>query len=586
MPRKASGEIKTRTIHQPQKNGDIYVIERQTRYDPEKKYNVVLSNRLIGKIPKGGTSIVPTRPKRPRGEKVSNSAMPVTVMTASRKKVGMMDIIDHIGSSSGIDAAIYNSTDTGTAQKLLSLARYLLATNGQSLPGITAWQYNHPLPYEYGFSEDVYHDLFEQVGRDESLMQNFFASRLSDADGTPLLAYDSTTISTYSGQIEEARYGFNKSKDGLETVKLLTLYSIDTRQPVAFTKQPGNQPDVITIENALKQLQVLGINKAELVTDNGYYSEKNLAEMLYAHFDFITLIKVNIKWVKKELDKHHEDFHSTGSACPFDTNTHGVTVMLMREFSRARKYASHKKGLSEGDEEAFSRRIYLHLYFNPMRRVEQDAAFDKDIFQLKNLVEEGTPEDELSDRALDKIQKYLYIRHYGDKITVTFNEKAIEAQKKYHGYFALVSNCEKDTFECLRKYRRRETVEFFFEAGKQKTDGTRTRVWSSECLMGRMFTQFIALCYYEYLSEQLRQMKESLSVEINGPEAGTADEKKKKNKKKLLTWLKNTPVYLTLQWFDVVEEVKVSSQLIAKRWSTEITERDKLFLDRLGVPAY
>ena len=584
MPRKASGEIKTRTIHQPQKNGDIYVIERQTRYDPEKKYNVVLSNRLIGKIPKGGTSIVPTRPKRPRSEKVSNSTTPVAVMTASRKKVGMMDIIDHIGASSGIDAAIYSSTDTGTAQKLLSLARYLLATNGQSLPGITAWQYNHPLPYEYEFSEDVYHNLFEQVGRDESLMQNFFASRLSGTDGIPLLAYDSTTISTYSGQIEEARYGFNKAKDGLETVKLLTLYSIDTRQPVAFTKQPGNQPDVITIENALKQLQVLGINKAELVTDNGYYSEKNLAEMLYAHFDFITLIKVQIKWVKKELDKHHEDFRSTGSACPFDTNTHGITVTLMQEFSRARKYASHKKGLSEGDEEAFSRRIYLHLYFNPMRRVEQDAAFDKDLFQLKNLVEKGTPEDELSDSALDKIQKYLHIRHYGDKITVTFNEKAIEAQKKYHGYFALVSNCEKDTFECLRKYRRRETVELFFESGKQKMDGTRTRVWSSECLMGRMFTQFIALCYYEYYSEQLRQMKESLSVEMNGPEAGTADEKK--NKKKLLSWLKNTPVYLTLQWFDVVEEVKVSSQLLTKRWSTEITERDKLFLDRLGVPAF
>ena len=190
----------------------------------------------------------------------------------------------------------------------------------------------------------------------------------------------------------------------------------------------------------------------------------------------------------------------------------------------------------------------------------------------------------MSDSALEKIQKYLHIRHYGDKITVTFNEKAIEAQKKYHGYFALVSNREKDTFECLRKYRCRETVELFFESGKQKMDGTRTRVWSSECLMGRMFTQFIALCYYEYYSEQLRQMKESLSVEMNGPEAGTADEKK--NKKKLLSWLKNTPVYLTLQWFDVVEEVKVSSQLLTKRWSTEITERDKLFLDRLGVPAF
>ena len=37
-------------------------------------------------------------------------------------------------------------------------------------------------------------------------------------------------------------------------------------------------------------MQVLGINNAEIVTDNGYYSEKNLAELLHARFDFITLI--------------------------------------------------------------------------------------------------------------------------------------------------------------------------------------------------------------------------------------------------------------------------------------------------------
>ena len=42
MPAKPSGEIKTNIVHQPQKNGDIYVLERQTIYDPEKKYNKVL----------------------------------------------------------------------------------------------------------------------------------------------------------------------------------------------------------------------------------------------------------------------------------------------------------------------------------------------------------------------------------------------------------------------------------------------------------------------------------------------------------------------------------------------------------------
>ena len=41
---------------------------------------------------------------------------------------------------------------------------------------------------------------------------------------------------------------------------------------------------------------------------------------------------------------------------------------------------------------------------------------------------------------------------------------------RYHGYFVLISNKEKDPFECLRKYRKRETIESFFEAGKQNGD--------------------------------------------------------------------------------------------------------------------
>ncbi len=584
MPKKSSCEIKTRTIRQSQKNGDIYVIERQTQYDPVKKYNVVISSRLIGKIPKGQETMVATRPKRHSKEKVSNSAVAPAVVSASRKKVGMMDIIDHIGKTSGIDNAIYSNTDLGTAQKILSLARYLLATNGHTLPGITTWQYTHPLPYEDGISEDTYHELFGQIGRDEALMQNFFAARLESLDGKALLAYDSTTISTYSDQISEARYGFNKAHDGMETVKLLALYSVGTRQPVAFTKQPGNQPDVITIENALKQLSAIGVDKAEIVTDNGYYSEKNLAELLHAHFDFITLVKTSIKWVRKELDAHLGDFRSTSSACPFDTNTHCVTVVRMQEFSRSRKYASQKKGLQVGDEETFRRRIYLHLYFNPMRRVEQDSVFDKDLLELKILIESGAAEEELSEGAIEKVHKYLFVRHYGSKCTVTFNEKTIAAKKKYHGYFALVSNCEKDAFECLRKYRGRETIEFFFESGKQRADGSRTRVWSSENLMGRMFVQFIALCYYEYLSEQIRQLKMSLGKENGEPAHDNKDTLNRENK--LKTWLKNTPVYLVLQWFDAVEEVRVSTKLLSRRWTTEITGRDQLFLDKLGIPTF
>lgn len=581
MPAKASEEEKIRIVHQRQKNGDIYVIERRTIYDKDKKYNRVLSSRIISKIPKGEDTPVPTRPKRKKGEKVSISQVARVVSSASRMKVGMMDIINHIGDESGIDDAIYGNTDLGTAQKILSLARYLLATNGQSLPGITTWQFTHPLPYEDGLSEDVYHDLFEKVGLDEQLQQNFFASRIAGIKNRVVLAYDSTTISTYSSNLPEARRGFNKAHDGLDTIKLLTLYSVETRQPVAFTKQPGNLPDVITIENALKQLSVLGIRDAEIITDNGYYSEKNLSEMLHAHFDFITLIKCSITWVKKELKAHADELRSTSNACPFDTNTHGIALTLMHEFSRNRIYASRKNDLPKGAEEKFSRRIYLHLYFNPVKQVEENAAFEKQLFEIRDLLLEGKQVEELSDSAQVLTEKYLILRHYGSKVTVVFREKEIQERKNEHGYFALVSNCEKDPFECLRKYRRRETIESYFESGKQRTDGTRTRVWSTDRLRGRMFIQFVALCYYEYYSEQLRQIRQELAKENGDP----AHDKKEnlKDEAKLKTWLSNTPIYLTLQWFDTVEEVKVSSKLLSKRWTTEITQRDQMFLEKLGM---
>ncbi len=64
MPRKASGVEKISIARDTQDNGDIYVYERKTIYDPIKKYNRILSKTLIGKIPKGSTEMVDTRPKK------------------------------------------------------------------------------------------------------------------------------------------------------------------------------------------------------------------------------------------------------------------------------------------------------------------------------------------------------------------------------------------------------------------------------------------------------------------------------------------------------------------------------------------
>lgn len=577
------GKTNTRIVRVTQKNGDIYIFERQTIYEPNKKRNKILSSKLLSKISKGSEVPVPTRPKK-RQQDINPDLFDNTKLVAIRKQVGMTDILEHIGRASGIDAGIYENIDIGTAQKIISIARYLLASNGQTLPGILTWQLNHPLPYEDGITEDVYHDLFVQIGRNESLQQNFFANRCATIKEKAVLAYDSTTISTYSENQIEARYGFNKAEDGLKTIKLLTLYSIETRQPVAFTKQPGNLPDVITIENALKQLSVLGLGDAEIVTDNGYHSEHNLAEFFITGFDFITLVKSSLKWVKVEIDAHAGEFDSITNACPFDTSTHGITVTIMRDYVKVRKYANHKSGQKKGDEEIFRRKTYLHLYFNAARKAEQDNVFDENLIALRKQIEDGVSFTSLSKATQDKAWKYLRIFRKGGSIRATFNDVACKEAKEYHGFFTLASNSEKNAFECLKKYRKRERIESFFEIMKRCADSSRVRVWDSVTLRGRMFVQFIALCYYEYFSNEIRNMKEILGIKNGEPAHDTSENLGLE--KNLKVWLTNTPLYIVLQWFDTIEGVAVSSKLHSKRWTTEITRRDRMFLEKLGLGRY
>ena len=577
MPSIPSGEIKTVIVHVRQKNGDIYVLERKIKYDPEKKYNKILSAKLLSKIPKGSEIPVPTRAKRKKSD--ANEA-DSKIVTAERTRIGMMDIIEHVGQVSGIDDAVYGSTDYGTAQKIISLARYLLASNGQTLPGIRTWQYNHPLPYEDGITEDVYHNLFKQIGMDESLQQEFFTRRCESLSENDALAYDSSTISTYSNNQSDARFGFNKAHDGLKTIKLLTLYSINSRQPVAFTKQPGNLPDVTSVVNALKQLTALGIKTREIITDNGYYSESNISEMLQAGFDFITLAKTSIKWIRPEIDKNTDALHQFSSVCPFDPSINGIVVPVKHDFVKVHKYASQKKGLKKGDTESFTKKIYIHIYFSQTRHNQANVDFNEELLELKRTLEEGIPIEELSPSAQEKATKYFKIKKWGSKLTVIPDNEAISEANKYQGYFVLISNREKNPFECLSKYRKRETIESFFRAEKQQADGSRARVWGSDTLRGRMFVQFVALCYYEYYCELIRKLKLELDKDIH---EGQLSSNELAVTKRLKSWVNNTPIYLQLQWFDTVESVKISTKLRTYRRSTEVTACDSLYLKKIGV---
>ena len=582
MPAKPSGQVKTTIIHVPQPNGDVYVYERQTIYLPEKRYNKILHSKLLGKIPLGKTEMVPTRPKRLDGSKTEKGKGNNTnLVVAQRHNIGMMHILDHIGKESGIDDSLYSITDIGTAQKIISIARYYVATGGQPTTGIITWQLNHKIPYASGISEDIYHDLYEYIGSNESIFQNYFLSRKNKLSENSSIAYDSTTISTYSDQQLFARYGYNKDNDGLKTIKILTLYSIDINEPIAFSRQPGNIPDVITIDNALRELSFLGLNSGELILDNGFYSIANLAEMIHRGYDFTILIKNNISWARSTIDCNIKKLKSSANVCPFDPLVKGLAIPINHIFIRDEKYLT-KEEKERGESRSFKKRVFLHLFHNIYSQAEDTATFDLEINNMRlKLESKEWKMDSLDEKILKKVNKYLNVIDDGEKVTVKIKDFICDEEYKYHGVFVLFSNKEKSPFECLKKYRQRNMIETFFRAEKNTVDGKRARSWTDNVFRGRLFVQFIALCYYQYLKNKLNNIEDNLGKPNGDSEHDTKINLSKEEK--LRSWMKNMTITQQLQWFDAIEGVEVSSEIMRKRWNTDAIAQDILYLQKLGV---
>ncbi len=314
----------------------------------------------------------------------------------------------------------------------------------------------------------------------------FSLNRAKHLDGEKVLAYDASTVSTYGHGHVKARYGYNKDAEGLETDKLFTFYSMTSRQPVCYMTVPGNIPDVLAVDNALKQLNVLGLENSEVVSDCGFYSEDNLSLMFQASYNFITRAQNDLKWIRPEIDKALKRIEDTGNMCPDEAGTYGVTACLTHEFEKIRKYGSREKGFHAGDTEFFSRRLYLHIYFNDVNRIKKNRALDNELSKLRDEYIAG--QRDFKAAAQKMIDRFLLIKEKRNGLPdIKFNTRAIREAKKYNGVFVLVSNKEKDTFEALRKFRKREWIEDFFEEYSQVTQKTESIAFSREAKLGRIF---------------------------------------------------------------------------------------------------
>ena len=300
-----------------------------------------------------------------------------------------------------------------------------------------------------------------------------------------------------------------------------------------------------------------------------------MAEYALRNQKYLTLVDMDVKWVRESVDKLQDELDGAEGVCPFDTDVCGATLMREHTFSKTRRRSRGDR--AAGTEETFTRRLYVHVFRSPDVRCKRESAFQRRLVTVKEQLDSGV---ELEAGARRWADKYMGVSRQGrgGVPKVTFNNDAVREARKYFGYFALVTNQPMDTFEALKNYRLRERIEEHFGMDKRYFDGRRTRLWHPDSLRGRQFVQFVGLCYLSNLRKKIDDIEESLGVDRPDMTKETM-----RLEKSLKSWIKGHSMVDIFDWFDCIETTEVKTEAGKFRWTTESIKRDRLFLERLGA---
>jgi len=351
------------------------------------------------------------------------------------------------------------------------------------------WGATHKHPFNEDIPSQRMSELFSKISEDKKL--EYFRKQAKRRSEKEYLAFDTTSISSYSELLKQVKYGKNKEDEDLPQINLAMLCGERSMLPVYYRKLPGNIPDVKTIENLLKDIDFLDLEKLKLVMDRGFYSEKNINDLMKHHHKFLIGVKTSLKIVGRHLNQLRDDLVTR-------INYNSELHLYVKTFADEWDYTEEKPRL--GETVTDKRRVYIHIYFN-----DQHCTDDRDRFN--HMLDQY--EEELRSGHRNPEHEKAYARYFelhetpARGLKISYKEDAIRQAERDYGYFVLMTNGIKDPVEALRTYRLRDLIEKSFGNLKERLDMRRMSVSSEENFEGKLFVQFIALELMSYIKKKM-----------------------------------------------------------------------------------
>jgi len=478
-------------IYQTNPKGVTYVYENYP-YWCKTNQRSQAKRICIGKLDPSTNQIVPTRGRKPNPTNITSDSSNFQPIARCRS-YGATYLLEEIGKKLKIVDDL-KSCFPDTYKQILSIAFYMILEANSPLSRFERWSFKHKHPYDKNIPSQRSSDLFASIT--DSDRAKFFMLQYKRRSEEEYFFHDITSISSYSESLRQVLHGYNREHDNLPQLNLAIVYGENSELPFYYRRLAGNIPDMKTLKPLLADFADLGFTDIRAGMDRAFYIEENINALYKEHIKFILgankgtiYIREHINSVRTQLNQfknYNEDY-----------GLYGCTVESTWNY---KEKSTNKSGTLKEQKQ-----IYVHIYYNPVRAVEEEHKFNKRLSALrKELL--SNKKEEKNKKAYDEYFNVTTDSN-GKVQTVEPKQEIINETKINYGYFVIVSNDIEDTWKTLSLYRRKDVAEKAFHNFKDCLDVRRIRVSSEESLDGKLFVAFIALNFLAYINKQMRATK-------------------------------------------------------------------------------
>jgi transposase len=373
-------------------------------------------------------------------------------------------------------------------------------------------------------------ELLQELGKSDRERQAFFRSWAKHRAEQEYLAFDITSVSSYSKLIEFLEFGYNRDGEDLPQINLAMLFGETSLLPIFYSTSQGSIRDMSTLSNMILQAEYLEMKRTRFVMDKGFYSDANVAEMLKKHVKFAVSVPFTTLLSKRLVEKSRKSICSPGKS-----------FILNGDIIYCEKFPFH----------SHNSRLSAFVYYEERQFLDSKEALLKRIMLLEQkLSGKNTIPRVMKDPCL----RYLVTRHSKKGLILHRNDQAIYDALLYKGYVVILSNDRRDPYDMLCVYRAKDAIERAFDNMKNELDLKRLRVHSETAMTGRTFLCFIALILYSWLDKKMRESdlykrftQEEVMAQLKRLKIVELDERRK-----MLTEISKNQVYL-FEKLDIVK---------------------------------